>query len=204
MKLYWSSRSPFARKVMVAAYELDLAARIERSPIVVGMSKPNHDLIPHNPLSRIPTLVCDDKTVLTDSLVICEYLDGLAGYNRLIPSDPVMRLDVLRRHALASGLLEIAVLARNERDRPQGARSEPHLASYAVKTKAALDHFERDVADPAWITFDVAAIALACALGYLDFRFKDVPWRAARPALAHWHGNVALRPSMGATEHIDA
>lgn len=204
MKLYWSSRSPFARKVMVAAHEVGVAGRIEKSPIVVGMSKPNADLIPFNPLSRIPTLVLDDGSVLTDSLVICEYLDGLEGKHRLLPADPSARLDVLARHALASGLLEIAVLRRNERDRPDGARSEPHLASYAVKTRSALDQFEKTAGSLPTMPFDVAQIALACVLGYLDFRFADEPWRQARPALSRWYDEVCKRPSIRSTEHVDA
>jgi glutathione S-transferase len=202
-KIQCSSTGPRARKVMVAAHELGLESRIGKVPIVVGMSKPNASLIPFNPLSRIPTLVRDDGTVLTDSLVICEYLDGLAGGHRLIPTAPAERIEVLRRHALGSGLLEIAVLARNERDRPDGARSQPHLAAYAIKIEAALDHFEKEADATSSQPFDIGQIALACALGYLDFRFGDAPWRPAHPALARWYETIAARPSMLATQHID-
>ena len=125
MKLHWSSRSPFARKVMVAAHELGLASRLSCVPTVVGMSAPNAEVMRENPLSRIPYLVLDDGTVLTDSLVICEYLQMLTGGHLLFPASPEARIETLRRHALASGLLEILVLRRNERDRPPERRPSP-------------------------------------------------------------------------------
>src|SRR4051812_33779817 len=85
MRLHWSPRSPFVRKVMVAAHELGLADRIEHVRTVVRMVQPNPDLLPYNPLSKIPTLVLADGTILTDSVVICEYLDALAGGGILFP-----------------------------------------------------------------------------------------------------------------------
>lgn len=204
MKLYWSTRSPFARKVVIAAHELGLAERLQLVPIVVGMSAPNPDIMKLNPLSRIPTLVLDDGTVLTDSLLICEYLASLGSDgHRLFPAEPARRFDALRRHALASGLIEILVLRRNERDRKEGARSEAHLASFAAKTEAALDTIEREIANGPAGAFDIGDIALASALGYLDFRFADAPWRPGRPRLAAWYKAVSTRPSIGETQHRD-
>jgi glutathione S-transferase len=39
MKLYWSSRSPYVRKVLVCACELGIADRIERVPAAVSLSQ---------------------------------------------------------------------------------------------------------------------------------------------------------------------
>ena len=79
MKLHWSPRSPFVRKVMIAAHELGLADRIDTVRTVVRMGRPNEALLPDNPLSKIPTLVLDDGRTLFDSLTIIEYLDHIAG-----------------------------------------------------------------------------------------------------------------------------
>ena len=43
---------------------------------------------------------------------------------------------------------------------------------------------------------DIGQIAVACALGYLDFRHDDRGWRTGRPALAAWAARFAERPSM--------
>ncbi len=77
MKLYWSSRSPFVRKVMVAAHEVGIADRIRTQRVVVAPNNPNIEVMQDNPLSKIPTLVFDDGTSLYDSRVICEYFDTL-------------------------------------------------------------------------------------------------------------------------------
>ncbi len=203
MKLHWSGRSPFVRKVMVAAHELGLTDRLTlvRSP--VAMSAPNKELMRDNPLSRIPTLVLDDGSVLTDSLLICEYLQLQATGTVLFPTSPTDRIDALRRHALGSGFIEVSVLRRNERDRPLERRSPPHLAAYEEKFAATLPAFEREAALLTTKPIDIGHVAIACALAYLDFRFADEPWRPAHPALAHWHEAFAARPSMIATVPVD-
>ena len=204
MRLHWSSRSPFVRKVMVAAHELGLADRIElvRSP--VAMHEPNRTLMRDNPLSRIPTLVLDDGTVLTDSSFICEYLDMLDGRHRLYPSEAKARIDALRRHALGTGFIEVSILRRNEMGRPPERQSPAHLAAYKAKFEAVLAAFEREVAVLEAKPVDIGHIAIGIALSYLDFRFADEPWRPGRTALARWHEGFDGRPSMQATRPVDA
>jgi glutathione S-transferase len=70
MKLHWSPRSPFVRKVMVFAHEAGLAGRIETVRTMAAMTQPNRDLMRINPLGKIPTLITDDGKVLFDSTVI--------------------------------------------------------------------------------------------------------------------------------------
>src|SRR5258706_11013845 len=124
MKLFWSSRSPFVRKVMIAAHELGLADRLELEPVVVALAQPNAAVMAHNPLNKIPTLITDDGQTLFESGLICEYLDGLATAPRLFPSAPALRWSALRWHALGTGLLEVLILWRSERMRPDGQRSD--------------------------------------------------------------------------------
>jgi glutathione S-transferase len=204
MRLHWSPRSPFVRKVMVAAHELGLADRIDRVRTVVRMTRPNADLLPDNPLSKIPTLVLADGTVLIDSVVICEYLDELAGGGKLFPPSGPERWTALARHALGNGLLDILILWRNERDKPEGKRLPELLDSFAVKTEAALDRLERDIADISAARFGIDQIAVGCCLSYLEFRFPDLDWRSGRPNLAAWHEGFGARPSAQATEIVDA
>ena len=79
MRLYWSSRSPYVRKVMVAAHELGLADRIDCIPTVVSLR--TSDPLPDasNPLGQIPTLLTEAGEAIHDSTVIAEYLALLAG-----------------------------------------------------------------------------------------------------------------------------
>src|ERR1700732_5178028 len=109
MKLHWSPRSPFVRKVMVVVHELGLADRITCVRTVAASTKPHAELMQDNPLSKIPTLVLDDGTVVYDSPVICEYLDGLRGAPKLHPAEPTARLAALRRQALGGGVFGMVV-----------------------------------------------------------------------------------------------
>jgi glutathione S-transferase len=202
MRLLWSSRSPFVRKVMVVAHELGLAGRIATERVVVGADKPNPGVMALNPLNKIPTLVLDDGAVLYDSRVIAEYLDTLHNGPKLFPSDPATRWRALRRQALGDGLMELVVLRLGEQNRPREKQSGSHLSSFCHKIASALDRIEAEGIDPA-STPDIGQIAIGCALAHLDFRFAADAWQAGRPRLAAWFGAFAERPSMCATQYAD-
>lgn len=202
MKLHWSPRSPFVRKVMLAAHELGVVDRIETVRTLVRMGAPNPTLLPDNPLSKIPTLVLEDGRVLFDSLTIIEYLDSIAG-GHLVPAAGDARWNALTRHALGNGFLDLLILWRNERDKPEPARTAEWLDSFATKTRATLDHLEREAPALDDTPFGIGQIGIGCALSYLDFRFRDLPWRDGRPALARWHQDFCARPSARATEAVD-
>ena len=73
MKLHWSPRSPFVRKVMVAAHETGLVDRLTLVRTVVAMKTTNKDLLPDNPLSKLPTLVLGQAAFSTN----CATADAL-------------------------------------------------------------------------------------------------------------------------------
>jgi glutathione S-transferase len=203
MRLHWSSRSPFVRKVMVVAHELGLADRIERIPTVVALTRTDAEVLRRNPLGRIPTLVLPDGGALYDSVVICEYLDGLRdGGPLLFPPAGPARIEALRRHALGSGFCEMLLLWRGERMRE--APSDEMLEGFALKARTTLAALERETPALAAAPFGIGQVAVGCALSYLDFRFGDLDWRAGCPALAEWHAGFRARPSVQATEHVDA
>jgi glutathione S-transferase len=199
MKLHWSPRSPFVRKVMVTAHELGLADRIETVRTVVGMTQPNPALMRENPLNKLPTLLLPDGRILYDSHVICEFLQATAGGDALLPARGDARWEVLRRHALANGLLDLLILWRNEREKPH-----PHdrlLDACALKTDAALAAMQAEL--PVAGRCDLGSITAAIASDYLDFRFAHLGWRDRFPALDAWQRGFAERPSMRATQVVD-
>jgi glutathione S-transferase len=201
MKLHWSPRSPFVRKVMIVAHEAGLVDRLTLVRTVAATTKPHPELMRDNPLSKIPTLVLDDGTVLYDSPVICEYLDRLHAGPKLFPPGGAERMTALRRQALGDGCLDFLLLWRDERARLRP--SDVHLASFAAKRKAALAAIDHEVDDLSATAFSIGHIALGCALGYLDFRFAAEDWRGDHPRLAHWHADFCARPSVRATGPID-
>jgi glutathione S-transferase len=201
MKLHWSPRSPFVRKVMIVAHERRLVDRLDCVRTVAAMTKPHAELMNDNPLSKIPTLVLDDGTALYDSPVICEYLDTLGGQPQLFPLERSARMPALRRQALGDGFLDLLVFARNERLRAEP--SDVYLASASVRTAAVLDNLEREAEALAASALNIGHIAIGCALCYLDFRFADQDWRKRHPSLAAWHAAFAARRSVQATMPVD-
>ena len=201
MKLHWSPRSPFVRKVTIVAHERGLVDRLQCVRTVAAMTKPHAALMADNPLSKIPTLVLDDGTALYDSPVICEYLDALDGKPQLFPIERARRMLALRRQALGDGFLDLLVLLRDERMR--ASPSDVHKASAAARKAAVLDNLEHEADAMAATPFGIGHIAVGCALSYLDFRYADEDWRKAHPRIARWHADFAARPSVRATEPVD-
>lgn len=195
MKLHWSPRSPFVRKVMIAAHEIGIADRLDCVRTLVAAAQPNRDLLPDNPLSKLPTLVLDDGSSLYDSHVICEYFDTLHDGPRLFPTEATARLTALKREALGDGMLDTLLLWLGERARPADRQSAPHIAAFGVKIAACLDQLEKDTPALTATPFDIGLLTIGCALSYLDFRFADLDWRAGHPALAAWHADFAARAS---------
>jgi glutathione S-transferase len=200
MKLHWSPKSPYVRKVMVCAHELGVVQDIRLVRSQAAMLKPNAALMADNPLSKIPTLVLDDGTVLFDSAVICEYLDARAQ-GSLFPARGDARWQALRWHAFGDGLLDALILWRNERER--AAPLPALIDAFALKTHASLDRLDAERAALAEAPFGIGHVAIGCALGYLDYRFADFGWREQAPGLATWYLGVSQRPSFAATAPVD-
>jgi glutathione S-transferase len=203
MRLFWSSRSPFVRKAMIAAHETGVASRIETVRVEVAVTKLNSDVMAHNPLNKIPTLVLEDGGVLYDSRVICEYFDSLNTGPKLFPSDPSQRWISLRREAIGTGIMENGVAGIGERARPEALQSQPHLAAYRAKIHSALDYLDADASALSQARFSIGHLSIGCALGYLDFRYADDDWRKGRARLAEWHEGFAERASFKQTAHAN-
>jgi glutathione S-transferase len=196
MKLRYSPTSPYVRKVIVVAIETGLDGRIERVPTVTA--DPASGLARDNPLGKVPVLITDDGTAIYDSPVICEYLDSLHDGRKLIPPAGAGRWTALRRQALADGILDAALLRRLETQRPSAQQSTEWIEKQRGVMVRGLDALEGEaeaLADPP----TVGEIAVAAALGYVDFRFPEDRWRDRRPKLAAWYEAFAQRPSMTAT-----
>jgi glutathione S-transferase len=202
MQLYGSTRSPFARKVMVAAHELGLADRITLIPVVVGATTIDPVVVRLNPLGQIPTLVLDDGRVIHDSLVICDYLDASSARPALFPRDLADRVDALTRHALGQGITETLVRLFGERKRVGDPLHPAYAAALRAKFVRAADALERDC--HAWPERppDIGDLAIAVALAYADFRFAELDWPSGRDALYGWYRHFAQRPAMLATAFV--
>jgi glutathione S-transferase len=198
MKIFHSPASPFVRKCMVVAHELGVADRIEKLPSAAGPVKRDATILPKNPLGQVPTFLCNDGQVLYDSRVICEYLDATHS-GALFPADGTERWARLTELALADGMTAAALLARYETMlRPEPLRWNDWTEGQLAKVRTGLEWLE--TAAPSFgDRVDIGTIAFGCALGYMDFRFPAVDWRADAPNTAKWFEVFNQRASMQAT-----
>lgn len=197
MKLHWSPRSPFVRKVMIVLDETGLTGSVECIRSVVSLSTlPNLDVLKDNPLGKIPVLVTEQEGALFDSRVICEYLNQISGKNLFHENLPT-KYQVLRLQALADGLTDILLLWRNEINHPIGS-ADGICNSYEEKVKAVMQHLENETNEITSMPFNIGHISLVCALGQLDFRWAGCEWQTAFPQLFELNQKLQQRPSVQA------
>ena len=202
MKLHYSPKSPFVRKIMVFAYETGLQDSFDRVRSVVGMLKPNAELMKENPWNKLPTLVTDDGQVLYDSDVIMEYLDTLHDGPKLFLADG-SRWKVLRWQSCGSEMLNALILWRNERERAPEKQLPELMEVFELKLNTALSMLEAEADDLTNTAFSVGHIAIGCGLGYIDYRFSHIHWQPDHPKLATWYESFKARPSAQQTEPQD-
>lgn len=195
MKLYYSSTSPFVRKVNILAMETGQDSKLEwiRTNPWIG----EDHLVSENPLSKIPTLEMPGGEVIFGSQLICEYLDSLHSGTKLIPADDT-RWKVLRLQALADGILEAGILRFMERKRDEQQRSPDWDQLQKNSVQRGLDYLESHLPELE-APLNLGIITVAVLLGWLDFRFSDEDWRIHRPQLSAWYEKFGQRESMQAT-----
>ena len=196
MKLRYNPASPYVRKVTVTLIETGLEDRVERIP--TNPHDPETDIATVNPLGKVPTLITDDGEVLVDSPVICEYLDSLHDGAKLFPAPGAPRWRALRLLALGDGMTDAGVLRRTESRRPEAFRYDKWVDRQNTVIGRAMDALEGEL-ERLDGPLTIGHIAVACSIGWLDFRFPDLDWRPGRPGLAEWFEAFSERPSMTAT-----
>lgn len=200
MRLLYAPTSPYVRKVMVSAHLLGLTESIELLASAAHPIDRDARIAAHNPVAKVPTLILADGQALYDSRVICEYLDSLAPGYGLFPKIAPMNWQALTRQALGDGLLDAALLARYEfTARPPEKQWDAWRSAQLVKVKACLDEIEQQADTLATRDMTIGEVTVACALGYLDFRFAELDWRATHSRTAHWNYQVQALAAMQAT-----
>jgi len=200
MKLYDGGRAPNPRRVRVYLAEKGIAVPTEQ--IDLGALQQKSDAFTAvNPMQRVPALVLDDGTVITESIAICRYFEALH------PDPPLFG-----RGALQSALVEmwnrrvefhlfIPVSnifrhlhpAMKEMEVPQvkewGEANKPRVLSF-------LDHLDSELKARSFIAgndYSVADITAMIAIDFLRVSKLAVP--DALTNLKRWHAAVSERPS---------
>ena len=201
MKLIGSTASPYVRKVRVVMAEKKLDYRFQEENVWSEETA----ISTANPLGKVPCLVMEGGEAVFDSRVIVEYLDTLSPVGKLIPGTGRERAEVKTWEALADGLLDAAILVRLENTyegRAPEQRSPAWIDRQMDKVHASLKAMSQGLGDKPYcsgIHLSLSDIAVGCALGWLEFRFPEIGWRADYPNLAKLMDKLAQRPSFSDT-----
>ena len=201
MKLIGSSTSPYVRKVRIVMAE----KKLDYNYFTENVWSAETRIGESNPLGKVPCLIMEGAEALFDSRVIVEYLDTLSPVGKLIPTLGRERAEVKTWEALADGVLDAAITARLEATwdgRTKVQRSQQWIDRQLVKVEASLKAMGKGLGEKPFcsgIHLSLADIAVGCALGYLEFRFPQITWRADHANLSKLQDKLMLRPSFADT-----
>ncbi len=195
-RLYFSTTSPYARKVRIVAAE-------KQVPFETVLDVPwNEDTktIAVNPLGKVPVWIMADGTALFDSRVIVEYLDGISAVGQLVPTELHARIAVKRLEALADGVTDAALcIFAERRKRPAELQYPAWVERQFGKIHRGLQMLSDELGEREFYhggKLGLADIAVASALGYIGLRFADdFNWQQKYPVLAAQYERLMQRPS---------
>jgi glutathione S-transferase len=200
VKLYDGGRAPNPRRTRIFLAEKGL--KVPTQQVDLGaLEQMNPDYAEINPLKRVPALVLDDGMVLTESVAICRYFEGVHPEPPLFGRDALesARVEMWNRRLELNLLFAVAHVFRHTH--PAMKEMEvPQVPAWAEANKPriveVLGIVDRELAGRRFITGDTFTIADITGLVALDFM---KPAKLSVPnELAHvrrWHAELGARPS---------
>ena len=194
MKLVYSPPSPFVRKVTTLIHHAALSDRIELINVKTTALSVAEEARTANPLGKIPVMILENGKAIFDSRVITRYLDDLAGSN-LYSQENIY--DILTLEALADGIMESAVsITYESKLRPENEQSPSWMEAQWSKVLHAIKALDAGEFKAMNGEMNMGQIAVACALGYLDFRHDARQWRSGHSNLASWNDKMMKLPAL--------
>lgn len=196
--LYHLWLHPFSRKVRIALLEkgLEFDLRIEK------IWERRTEFLALNPAGDVPVLVEPDGVTLTNSEVICEYLDEVYDPGGLMGCDPIQRAETRRLVSWFDTKFNGEVtenLVGEKMMKRLLKLGEPH--GPAIRAGHANIHYHLDYIGflterRNWLAgdfFSMADITAAAHLSAVDY-IGDVPWDE-HPDAKDWYQRIKSRPS---------
>lgn len=195
MILFTNLTSPYARLARIAVIEKGLAPRVDLRVIDPWGGDPAFLL--SNAHERVPSLITDDGTGISESAMVLQWLDHIAPEPPLFPQEDLAQM--LRQAGAALGAIDVMAAIIITRKSAPDFDGNPIGQKRFRTINAAFDRLEEAVPRDLSESPDMAAIATATALDYAAFRFPDRDWLGTRPHLAAWRRRQAGRASLDMT-----
>lgn len=202
MKLFDGGRAPNPRRVRIFLAEKGLTVPMQSVDIASQQHKsPEYTAI--NPLQRLPSLVLDDGTIITESVAICRYFEGLRPEPPLFGRGPKEEalVEMWNRRIELNLFQCVAAVFRHLH--PSMKELEDQVPEWGEANKPRvydfLRYLDQVLKDALFIAGDHYTIADITALVAIDFMR---PAKLVMPDnldnIRRWHGQVSARPSAGA------
>lgn len=200
MKLYDGGRAPNPRRVRIFLAEKGITVPAE--PVDIGsMQHKGEAFTAINPLQRLPALVLDDGTILTESIAICRYFEAMQPQPALFGTGAleIALVEMWQRRVELHLLASIQAVFRHLHPSMQ-ALEKPQIADWGEVNKPRVTDFlalfNRELAGRRFAASDAYSVADITAMVAIDFM---KPAKLAVPAeltnIARWHADVSARPS---------
>ena len=200
MKLYDSKLAPNPRRTRIFLAEKGISLPTEQIDIAAQQHKtPEYAAI--NPLQRMPALILDDGTIITESIAICRYFEMLHPEPPMFgvgPKDSAL-VEMWNRRAEINFFANVAAVFRHTH--PAMKELEvPQVPAWADANRPRvawfLEMLDGELANREFIAGDrytVADITMQVAADFMK------PARLAMPEgvanVKRWHSTVSARPS---------
>ncbi len=200
MKLYDSGRAPNPRRTRIFLVEKGISVPTEQVDMMAMQHKtPEYAAI--NPLQRMPALVLDDGTIITESIAICRYFDALQPEPPLfgVGAKEIALVEMWNRRCELNLLFPVAHVFRHSH--PAMRELEvPQVPAWAEANKPRvaelLKILDGELKSNPFVTgrhFSVADVTALCAIDFM--KPAKIPMPDGLANLKRWHADVSARPS---------
>lgn len=194
--LYYTQRSPYARKVRILLAEKNLPCELQETDI----ANKAPDFLKISPIGKIPVLVDEDGTTLWDSTQIIEYLDETYPEPAFYPSDRIQRLQCRQWEELADTFTDnvVGLWLQNRKGEKADAGDQ---AKYQAAIDRLLPVFNEQLTQTPYllgVSWTAADVATLSGLGYYTLRFGE-QWQQQYSRLAEWFKGLHQRASVSNT-----
>jgi glutathione S-transferase len=200
MKLYDSGRAPNPRRTRIFLAEKGISVPTEQVDMMAMQHKtPEYTAI--NPLQRMPALVLDDGTIITESIAICRYFEVLQPQPPLFGVGPeeIALVEMWNRRCELNLLFPVAHVFRHTH--PAMKQLEvPQVPDWAEANRPKIAEFlqiiDDHLKDHKFVASDRYSVADITALCAVDFmKPAKIPVPEGLDNLNRWHAAVSARPS---------
>ena len=187
VRLFYSEGSPYARICRMALREGGLTTKVQE--VVTTLRDLAAPVLAHSPVGRVPALVLEDGTTLTETTLVLGWFDRMGSQPPMLP----IKAASLAAYGRVLGLLDGVAVWNRELRRPVTERSPSVIALEVGRADRIADTLEHAVSEGAFAEIDAGYLTLAAVLGYAERRHTVWIWREGRPYLAQWFAQASQR-----------